>query len=224
MSKYDRLTVELETREEAQVILTFDELDSIVGSLPASARQYPEWWTNNAGSQPHARAWLNAGRRASPDFESSRAVFTKVSEEAEEVLAPIANAEQQAVLASYAESSLSFEKDLEDHLIGNLESLEPGLQFLGRQVNVDVGRIDILARSSAGETVVVELKVGEAREAAVGQTSKYIGWYARSEGKRPRAILVAASFTEAARYAADAVPGLRLATYKVQFSFETANL
>ena len=79
MSRYDALTGELAQREEPEVVLTFDELDSIVGGLPNSARTYHAWWANKRTSQPHARAWLDAGRVASVDFTRERAVFRRLS-------------------------------------------------------------------------------------------------------------------------------------------------
>ena len=224
MSRYDALTTALAGREEPDVVLTFDELDGIVGGLPQSARSYHAWWANNENSQPHARAWLNAGRRASPDFRAGRAVFSRLSEEAEEVLEPLAAGTGQEALAGYVESSISLERDLETHLAANLDQLEPGLSLVGRQVTIDVGRVDILAKSPAGETVIVELKVGEAREAAIGQAAKYMGWYRRTENPAARAFLVAASFSESARYAAAAIPGLKLASYRIRFEFEDAGL
>ena len=76
MSRYDALTDALLKRKEQTLTLTFTELDEIVGNLPASATKYPEWWTNNKASQPHSRAWLDAGRRAKPDFARREATFT----------------------------------------------------------------------------------------------------------------------------------------------------
>jgi len=221
MPDYEALTRYLSQREEPDVSLTFDELDSIVGGLPNSARQWRAWWANKESTQPHARAWLNAQRSAKPDFRNKIAQFTRLSADAEAALVEPAG-DNAGELSSYMESTLSLERDLEDHLIANLNSLEPNLTFVGRQVTIEVGRVDILARDSSGNTVIIELKVGEARDAAVAQVAKYIGWYARSEGKTPRAILVAADFPETVKYAAAAIPGLRLAAYHVQFSFENA--
>jgi hypothetical protein len=51
-----------------------------------------------------------------------------------------------------------------------------------------------------------------------------MGWYADKEGKSPRAILVAAGFAEPVRWAAKAIPGLKLVTYRVQFAFEEATI
>lgn len=75
MSKYDSLTAALRERSEPEVVMSFAELDEIVGGLPASARTYREWWTNRTSSQPHSLGWLAAGRMATPDFERGTAIF-----------------------------------------------------------------------------------------------------------------------------------------------------
>jgi len=189
MSRYDALTSRLLADAEPVVVLTFDELDQIVSGLPASARSYHAWWANKRSSQPHARAWLDAGRRATPDFKGMTAVFTKDdTTEAE----PAAGASADGIDANLesVEGSLSLERDLENHLIANLSALEPGLTFLSRQDSTDVGRVDILARSADGQTVIIELKAGDARDAAIGQVARYLGWYARAEGRPPRAYLI----------------------------------
>lgn len=224
MSRYDALTRHLEERVEADVVLTFEQLDGILGGLPNSARQYSAWWANKVSSQPHARGWLNAGRVASPNFDQGAATFSLVSEEAERLIDAEAGEPSEELTSSYIESTISLERDLEAHLVRNLESIEPGLELLGRQVTIDVGRIDILARSSHGEKVIIEVKVGEAKDAAIGQISRYIGWYRRADGTRPRAILIAAGFPEPVRYAADAIDGLALRTYRVSFDFDDADL
>ena len=63
------------------------------------------------------------------------------------------------------EASISLERDIEDQLVHQqLDALEEGLTFVGRQVKCDVGRVDIIGRGADGATVVVELKVGEAKD------------------------------------------------------------
>lgn len=62
MSKYDPLherLVDAAHSEADSVQLGFDEMDSLVGGLPASARTYREWWANS--SQPHCWVWREAG-------------------------------------------------------------------------------------------------------------------------------------------------------------------
>lgn len=226
MSRYAQLTSVLLSNPAAQVILTFDELDKIVpGGLPASAKQYPAWWANNASSQPHAKYWLDAGRRATPNFKAGQAVFTlDKSIETGELAAAVVDESTPQVLTEYVESSLSLERDLEDQIVSHLDVLEPGLTLVSRQETSDVGRLDLLARDAEGRMVIIELKAGEAKDSSIGQIARYIGWYAQKEGKPPRAILVASGFSEPVRWAAKAIPGLKLVTYRVQFVFEAATV
>lgn len=224
MSRYAQLTSRLASTQERQITLSFAELDAIVvGGLPESAKKYGAWWANKASSQPHARFWLDAGRRASPDFKAKCTVFTLDSlADAGDLAAALVDESTPQDLTEYVESSLSLERDLEDQILSHLELLEPGLTLVSRQESSEVGRIDLLARDSEGRTVIIELKAGEAKDSSIGQIARYVGWYGQKEGKTPRAILVASGFSEPLRYAAKAIPGLRLVTYRVQFTFEDA--
>lgn len=226
MSRYAQLTPRLLASAEPAVTLTFDELDKIVeGRLPESAKRYHAWWANNASSQPHARFWLDAGRRASPDFKRGQAVFTlDASLDTSDLAAAVVDESTPQTLTEYVESSLSLERDLEDQIVNHLDLLEPGLVLVSRQESSDVGRLDLLARDNEGRTVIIELKAGEAKDSSIGQIARYMGWYGQKEGKVPRAVLVASGFSEPVRYAAKAIPGLRLVTYQVQFSFEEATV
>jgi len=118
------------------------------------------------------------------------------------------------------ETSISLERDIEDHLVHHLEAIEEGLKLVGRQVSTDVGRIDILAEDARGSRVIIEVKVGEAKDSAIGQIARYLGWYAKEEIKPARGILIASSFPEGVQYAAAAVSNLSLISYRVHFSFE----
>lgn len=223
MSRYAALTGKLLESEEPRIVLTFDELDAIVGGLPDSARKYGAWWANKASSQPHSKFWLDAGRRASPDFKAKLAVFMlDGSVETDELAATMVGESSSEVLTEYVESSLSLERDLEDQIISHLDTLEPGLKLVSRQETIEVGRLDLLATDREGQTVIIELKAGEARDAAIGQIARYMGWFARRDGRPPRAILVAGAFSEAVRYSAMAIPGLKLVTYRVSFNFDEA--
>ena len=226
MSRYTQLTPFLLSKQDAQVTLSFDELDSLVaGGLPNSAKQYHAWWANNAASQPHAKFWLDAGRRAAPDFKGKKTVFTLDSSvDTSELAAAVVDESTPQDLTEYVESSLSLERDLEDQIVSHLDVLESGLTLVSRQESSDVGRLDLLARDAQGRTVIIELKAGEAKDSSIGQIARYIGWYAAQEGKAPRAILVASGFAEPVRWAAKAIPGLKLVTYRVQFAFEEATV
>ena len=123
------------------------------------------------------------------------------------------------------EASISLERDIEDQLVHQLDALEEGLTFVGRQVQCDVGRVDIACRGADGATVVVELKVGEAKDSAIGQIARYMGCHQRQPGAGAvRGILVASDFPEGVQYAALAVPNLALRRYRIQLSFEDASL
>ena len=123
------------------------------------------------------------------------------------------------------EASISLERDIEDQLVHQLDALEEGLTFVGRQVTCDVGRVDIVGRGADGVTVVVELKVGEAKDSAIGQIARYMGWHQQHQGAGTvRGILVASDFPEGVQYAARAMPNLALRRYHIQLAFEDASL
>jgi hypothetical protein len=80
MPKYGALTAYLQYRAEPVIVVSFGELDRLIDGLPPSARRHAAWWANSTASQNHARSWLDAGRRAQPDFNSGRVRFTLGSE------------------------------------------------------------------------------------------------------------------------------------------------
>lgn len=61
--------------EEAELTMTFAELESFRGPLPASARKHNAWWYGVA-SHPDA-VWEYEGYRASPKLADQRVVFRK---------------------------------------------------------------------------------------------------------------------------------------------------
>ena len=76
--KYAPLTERL-TSEEGPVEMTFDEIASLVGGLPFSARKFAQWW-ENTGHHSQAKAWLAAGYRVdSVDRNDGRVTFRKAS-------------------------------------------------------------------------------------------------------------------------------------------------
>jgi hypothetical protein len=221
---YAPLTPYLSSSQAAQVEMSFDELDKIiVGGLADSAKKYASMWTNKEESRSWAKSWLDAGRRASLDMKGKRVVFTLDSSlEPSELAADVVDESTPQELTEYVASSLSLERDLEDQIVSHLDALEPGLTLVSRQVRSEVGILDLLAKSRDGQTVIIELKAGEAKDSSIGQIARYVGWYSEKEGAAPRAILVASGFRQPVRWAAKAIPGLRLVTYQVQFSFEEA--
>ena len=138
--------------------------------------------------------------------------------------APSPGEDELTTQAELEETTVSLERDIEDHLVHHLPQVEKGLKFTGRQVRTEVGRIDLLAEDAKGNRVVIELKVGEAKDSAVGQIARYMGWYAKTDSKAARGILIAQSFSDGTKYAGSAIPGLQLLAYKVHFSFEASGL
>jgi len=64
MGMYDPLTLYLSGLGEETIMLTFSEIEKVLGRhLPQSAYTYNAWWANGGHSQ--ASAWLNAGYKVS---------------------------------------------------------------------------------------------------------------------------------------------------------------
>ena len=64
MSKYGPLRQHLASASGNEVTMSFSDLDALVGGLPASARRYSAWWSNEKeGRHVQARAWADAGWR-----------------------------------------------------------------------------------------------------------------------------------------------------------------
>lgn len=79
MGKYDPLFEYLCRAGAGPVDLGFDEIEGLVGPLPASAVKHTAWWANEAegGRHVQARAWMNAGREVeSVDWAARRVRFT----------------------------------------------------------------------------------------------------------------------------------------------------
>jgi len=197
---------------------------------------YPDKWTPGtltahlygcAVNQPKAYLHHKSAEKFLYRADDGRFFIYDESKHGPNVWAPVAEdalieeeAEAVDAIEQRIEASISFERDVEEHLIRNLGTLEKGLRYVERQVVIDVGRVDILAEDENGRRVVIELKVGDAKDAAVGQIARYLGWYARQDKKPPRGILIAGDFPEPVRYAAEAVKDLELVRYRVQFAFD----
>ena len=64
VAKYDPLMEHLCRADDGPVEMTFEEIDRLVGGLPASATTWPGSWANETAGSRHvqAHAWLNSGR------------------------------------------------------------------------------------------------------------------------------------------------------------------
>ena len=75
---YQPLGDHLRAVDGGRVVLSFAEIERILGrSLPASARKHRAWWSNErSGTHSHARAWMDAGWHvAAVDFNAGRVEF-----------------------------------------------------------------------------------------------------------------------------------------------------
>ena len=82
--KYNALYEYLENRYANTVVLTFAQIEDLLGfTLPDSARVHHAWWANNGPNdttQPQSRSWTLASRTATPNLQ----VHTVMSERAQE--------------------------------------------------------------------------------------------------------------------------------------------
>lgn len=81
--KYQLLYKYLDDRYANTVVLTFAEIEDLLGStLPDQARRQPEWWTRTAtgGHQlNHSDSWTLANRTARPNLLAQTVVFERAS-------------------------------------------------------------------------------------------------------------------------------------------------
>ena len=81
-SRYAPLAAYLRKSGRAEIPMTFDDIERVIGSkLPPRASTHRAWFSNNPTSNPMTRAWLAAGyRSADVDMTRRRLVFRKVVE------------------------------------------------------------------------------------------------------------------------------------------------
>ncbi len=81
MSKYEALGQFLKERREAQVAMTFAEIERLIGApLPPSAHRHRPWWSNNGANSALTRVWLDAGFKSEQvDMAGQKLVFRRVN-------------------------------------------------------------------------------------------------------------------------------------------------
>jgi hypothetical protein len=120
------------------------------------------------------------------------------------------------------------EAHLRDFLAKNLGLIEPGLRLYsspehdGIEFPVDNGRIDLLAIDRDGKFVVIELKLSQGRNKALGQLLYYMGWVDQHLGHSPcRGFIIGSDVADELAVAVARVPGVSLAKYRMNFAIET---
>ena len=120
------------------------------------------------------------------------------------------------------EFSVSLEKDLHNYLSNRLNEIEKDLAMVGVEYGTSAGFIDILAKDSIGNYVVIELKAGKAKDSALGQLLGYMGAIIEMKNtNNVRGILVASDFDNRLIYASKATSNLRLIKYTLNFNFSS---
>lgn len=78
--QYRSLHAYLEHRHAAVVVLTFEQIEMLLGvALPASASTERDWWVDaTARTNRHSEAWLVAGRTAAPNLSARTVTFERV--------------------------------------------------------------------------------------------------------------------------------------------------
>ena len=77
-AEYRSLYTYLEHRYASTVVLTFGEMEALLGfALPASACTEPGWWTAPAVSSRYSAAWTGAGRTATPNLLARIVTFER---------------------------------------------------------------------------------------------------------------------------------------------------
>ena len=81
--KYQTLHTYLDRRYADTAVLTFEQIESLLGfALPDAARTHSEWWTSpgtGAAASGHGDAWLLAGRTARPNLQAGTVAFERIS-------------------------------------------------------------------------------------------------------------------------------------------------
>jgi len=81
--KYRLLYEHLQNRYADTVVLTFGQIESLLGfALPDQARLNKQWWTNAPVTAPelnHSESWVLARRVATPNLQAQTVAFERAS-------------------------------------------------------------------------------------------------------------------------------------------------
>lgn len=125
------------------------------------------------------------------------------------------------------------ERDLQEFLVNNLNSLAPALGFglelfsledkSGKEFRIDKGSIDILAVSDKGTFYILELKTKTADIDILKNVTKYQMWVEENltNGERAEVVLIAPEFTKELKYRVQKhTPPICLIRWSLSFQFE----
>jgi RecB family endonuclease NucS len=133
--------------------------------------------------------------------------------------------EVNEITESITEFAVSLERDLQTYFSNRLNEIENGLTLVGIEYGTSAGFIDILAKDISGDYVVIELKAGKAKDAALGQILGYIGALIENGiQSKIRGILVASEFDNRIFYASKAISNISLLKYSLKFTLMPATI
>jgi endonuclease len=124
-------------------------------------------------------------------------------------------------------TEFAYEHDLRDYLARNLHIIEPSLRLYtddgitGVEFPVGGRYVDILAVDSAGNYVVIELKVSKGYDRVVGQLLRYVSWIKKNHaepGQRVRGIIIAKQISDDLRLACSEIASVSLYEYALSVS------
>jgi hypothetical protein len=142
---------------------------------------------------------------------------------------------RKATPAAAADTEFVLATQLEEFLLGHWSAVDWGRRLSlwqgpdgtrGHQLSTPVGRLDLLCvDSSTNALVVVGLQRGRSADQVIGQVARYMGWvraHLAADSQPVAGIVVAHQCDDRLRYAAAAVPGLTVFTYRLNFELVPA--
>ena len=123
----------------------------------------------------------------------------------------------------------TYEKDLRNFLVKNLDLIEPGLHLYENEgitgIEYPVGNrfVDILSVDKDNSLIVIELKVSKGYERVIGQILRYLAWIEKNlaeENQKVRGIIIARKITEDLILACSKIPDVELMEYELAVSIK----
>ena len=128
-------------------------------------------------------------------------------------------------------TSSAYKEDLVNYLVDNLNIIESGLYLYNDEngqtgvdfpVDSDNKYIDILAMDRDGVPVIIELKVSECYESAIGEALYYRNLIRKQFSKdQVRIIIIARKITENLKLAAEEIPDVQLFEYTLSMKLSS---
>jgi RecB family endonuclease NucS len=196
--------------------------DALTQGLPFNDAEF-HWVTQGV---IYVTAKLLAGEKSEQKTEP----ITTSSENEEEV-----SATSSVLVEDYNTGFMPLEKHLEEYIMKNWDIIDFGEELTvyrdedgtpAQQYVTDVGIIDILAKDTKGNFVVLELKRAESKYAVVGQILNYMSWVEEnltSDKEKVRGIIIVGKADNTLKYALRQVQDkVILKEYRIKMTFTDA--